>query len=80
MYLARSGLQVSSAVGMATGADDLGLVGDPFAMSAAIFRAVGSAATGSVGAFLGVSHSPPFAGPALCFGRDARLNLRCGIS
>ena len=47
---------------MAARADNLGLVGDSFAMSAAVFGAVGSgAATGSVGAFLGVSHGPPLA-------------------
>jgi hypothetical protein len=45
---------------MSARANDLGLVGDAFTMSAAVFGVVGGhATTGGIGTFLSVSHSPP---------------------
>jgi hypothetical protein len=60
IHLIYRDLDMASTIGMAAGADDFGLVRDPFTMGAAILRAVGGhTATGGVCAFFGVSHSRP---------------------
>lgn len=70
---------MATASGMAARADNFGLVGNAFAMSAAIFRLFrGDAATRSICAFFGVCHSPPTAGQPPRHG-GFRLTIRCGI-